>query len=154
MAETSHGRLVDILLVEDNPGDVRLMQEALREVRAHNHLHVVRDGAEALAFLHQVGTYTRAVRPGLILLDLNLPKKDGREVLLEVKTNPRLRCIPVIVLTTSRAEQDIVQSYDSHANCYVTKPVDWDQFIAVMQAIKDFWLTTATLPPGEESLHV
>jgi chemotaxis family two-component system response regulator Rcp1 len=143
----STGRPVEILLVEDNPGDVRLTIEALRDAKVHNHLNVVGDGVAALAFLRREAPYRDAPRPDLILLDLNLPRKDGREVLAEIKADPDLRVLPVVVLTTSQAEQDIVQSYGLHANCYVSKPVDLDQFIRVVRSIEDFWLTVVKLPP-------
>ncbi len=140
------GRPVEILLVEDNPGDVRLTLEAFKENKMHNNLHVVGDGVEALAFLHGEDQYADAPRPDLILLDLNLPKKDGREVLAEVKDDENLRRIPVVILTTSRAEEDILKTYDLHVNCYITKPVDLDEFIRVMRSIEDFWLTIVKLP--------
>lgn len=139
-------RPVEILLVEDNPGDVRLMVEALKEGKVLNNLSVAEDGAEALAFLRREGEYAQATRPDLILLDLNLPKKDGRGVLAEIKQDPNLKCIPVVVLTTSKAEQDILKSYELHANCYITKPVDLDQFITIVKSIEDFWLTVVKLP--------
>src|SRR3569833_2633549 len=135
---------IEILLVEDNPADVRLTQEALREGKVKNNLSVARDGEEALAFLRRDNT----PRPDLILLDLNLPRRDGREVLKEIKDDPQLRMIPVVVLTTSAAESDILKSYSLHANCYITKPVDLDQFITVVKSIDDFWLTIVRLPPG------
>ena len=141
------GAPVDILLVEDNPGDVRLTQEALREGKIHNRLTVARDGVEALAVLRREGPHTGAPRPDLILLDLNLPRKDGREVLADIKVDEQLRRIPVVVLTTSKAEEDILRTYDLHANCYITKPVDLDQFIEVIKSIDDFWLTVVRLPP-------
>jgi two-component system, chemotaxis family, response regulator Rcp1 len=141
-------QLVDILLVEDNPGDVRLTQEALKEGKLRNKLSVVSNGVEALSFLRQEGKYANEILPDLILLDLNLPKKDGREVLREVKNDPRLKRIPVVVLTTSNAESDIVKTYDLHANCFITKPVDLDQFFDVVRKIKDFWFTVVKLPPG------
>jgi len=140
------GRPVEILLVEDSPGDVRLTREALRDGKVRNHLSVVTDGVEALAFLRREGRYADAPRPDVILLDLNLPKKDGREVLAEVKADERLRRIPVVVLTTSADERDVLRSYELQAACYITKPVDLDQFIAVVQSIEDFWLTIVTLP--------
>ena len=141
------GRPVEILLVEDSPGDVRLTREALREGKVRNNLHVVRDGVEALAFLRREGDrFAECPRPDLVLLDLNLPKKDGREVLAEVKADERLRRIPVVVLTTSADERDVLRSYELQAACYITKPVDLDQFIAVVQSIEDFWLTIVTLP--------
>lgn len=140
---------VEILLVEDNPGDYRLTQEALREGKVYNNLHWAKDGVEALEFLKRHGKYADAPRPDIILLDLNLPKKDGREVLSEIKGDPVLRPIPVVILTTSKAEEDILRSYDLHANCYVTKPVDLDKFIVVVQSIDRFWLTVVTLPPAK-----
>jgi two-component system, chemotaxis family, response regulator Rcp1 len=140
-------RPLEILLVEDNPADVRLTEEAFREGKIHNTLVVARDGVEAMDFLYRRGKYADAVRPDLILLDLNLPRKDGREVLAEIKADPDLRRIPVVVLTTSRAEMDIVRSYNLHANCYVVKPVDLDQFIGIIQSIESFWLTAVMLPP-------
>ena len=140
------GRPIEILLVEDNPGDVRLTIEGLNEGKVHNNLHVAKDGVEALAFLRREGNYADAVRPDLILLDLNLPRKDGREVLADIKADPDLKTIPVVVLTTSRAEQDVLHSYQLQANCYITKPVDLEQFIHVVKSIEDFWLTVVTLP--------
>ncbi len=136
------------MLVEDNPGDVRLTEEALKEGKVINRLNVVPDGVEAIAYLRKTGDYASAATPDLMLLDLNLPKKDGREVLAEVKEDPDLRKIPVVVLTTSRDEQDILKSYDLHANCYITKPVDFAQFIRVVRAIEDFWLSVVKLPPN------
>ncbi len=138
---------IEILLVEDNPGDVRLTREALKDGKIVNNLHIAEDGVEALAFLRREGKYRDAVRPELILLDLNLPKKDGREVLAEIKADKDLKRIPVVILTSSAAEQDIVKSYNLHANCYVTKPVDLDQFINVVKSIEYFWLTVVRLPP-------
>ena len=140
------GRPVEILLVEDNPGDVRLTEEALKEGRVINNIHLAKDGVEAMSFLQRGGEYCNAVRPDLILLDLNLPKKDGREVLVEIKKDEELRRIPVVILTTSRAEEDIIRTYDYHANCYITKPVDFDQFINVVKSIEDFWLSVVKLP--------
>lgn len=142
--DTQH--VLEILLIEDNPGDVRLTMEALKDAQVANHLHVVRDGVEAMEFLHRSGQYAGAPRPDLILLDLNLPRKDGRQVLKEIKSDDTLRRIPVVVLTTSRAEEDILKAYDLSANCYITKPVDLDQFTQVMQAIEVFWFTVARLP--------
>jgi two-component system, chemotaxis family, response regulator Rcp1 len=139
-------RTIQILLVEDNEADARLTREALREAKMHTDLHVARDGVEALAFLRQQDQHGDAPRPDLILLDLNLPKKDGREVLSEIKADDSLRRIPVIVLTTSHAEADIVQAYDLHANGYVTKPVDFDSFTQVVRAIDEFWFTIVKLP--------
>ena len=140
---------IEILLVDDNPGDVRLVQEALADSPIPNLLRVVQDGTEAMELLRRQGRFAHASRPRLILLDLNLPRKDGREVLADIKRDPDLRRIPVIVLTTSQAEEDIVNVYDLQANCYITKPVGWDQFAAVLKAIHDFWLTVARLPPNE-----
>ncbi len=137
---------VEILLVEDNPGDARLTQEALKDGKVYNKLTVVPDGVEAMAYLRREGRYAGAAQPDLILLDLNLPKKDGREVLQEIKADEQLRRIPVVVLTSSNAEQDVLKSYGLHANCYVTKPVDLDQFIGAVKAIENFWLTVVTLP--------
>ena len=139
---------VEILLVEDNAGDYRLTQEALKEGKVYNNLHWTKDGVEALDFLHRRGRYGDSPRPDLILLDLNLPKKDGREVLAEIKRDEELKRIPVVILTTSKAEEDIVRSYDLHANCYVTKPVDLEKFIVVVRSIDVFWLTVVTLPPN------
>jgi CheY-like chemotaxis protein len=138
--------------VEDNPGDVRLTAEALQEGKVWNRLSVAPDGVEALAFLRRLGTYAAAPRPDVILLDLNLPKRDGREVLAEIKNDPKLRVIPVVVLTTSKAEEDIVRTYDLHANCYITKPVDLDQFLRVVTAIEDFWLCIVKLPSAAEQV--
>jgi CheY-like chemotaxis protein len=140
------GRPIEILLVEDSPGDVRLTQEVLKEAKVRNQLHVVGDGAEAMTFLKKEGKYADAPRPDLILLDLNLPKKDGREVLDEIKSDENLRRIPVVVLTISKSEEDVFKSYDLHANCYITKPVDLDQFLKVVKSIEDFWLTIVKLP--------
>jgi chemotaxis family two-component system response regulator Rcp1 len=139
-------RSVEILLVEDNPSDVRLIQEAFKEVKLRNRLSVVWDGEEGLSFLRQEGTYQDAPRPDLILLDLNLPKMDGRELLEQIKGCQELHRIPVVILTSSKAEEDIIRSYDLHANCYITKPVDLDQFIRIVQSIEQFWLTIVTLP--------
>jgi len=140
-------RPVEILLVEDNPGDVELTIEALKEGKVSNHLSAVGDGIEALAFLRQEEPYRDAPRPDLILLDLNLPRKDGRETLAEIKQNPDLCDIPVVILSTSEAERDIMESYKLHANCYIQKPVDLDQFIAIMRSIEDFWFRVVKLPP-------
>ena len=148
-ASFTTGKPIEILLVEDNPGDVRLTVEVLKEGKVFNRLSIVQDGVEALAFLHREGQYANAVRPDLIMLDLNLPKKDGREVLAEIKADKKLRVIPVVVVTTSQAEQDILKSYNLHANCYITKPVDLGQFITVVKLIEDFWLTIVKLPPSE-----
>ena len=137
---------VDVLLVEDNPGDVRLTREALKESKLWTNLHVVEDGEAALFFLRQEGAYADAPRPDIILLDLNLPKRDGREVLSIIKADENLKRIPVVILTTSDSEEDILKSYNLNANCYITKPVDFEQFIRVVRAIEDFWLTIVKLP--------
>jgi two-component system, chemotaxis family, response regulator Rcp1 len=149
MAARDDHKPIEILLVEDNPGDVRLTQEVLKDGRIRNKLNVVGDGVEALAFLRCEGAYADAPPQDLILLDLNLPKKDGREVLAEIKSDPALRKIPVVVLTTSAAEIDILSAYDLHANCYITKPVDLGQFEKVVRSIEDFWLAIVKLPKGE-----
>lgn len=141
------GKPIEILLVEDNPGDARLAMEALKDAKVNNNLHVVEDGVEAMTYLDRKGKYSEVPRPDLILLDLNLPKKDGREVLAEVKGNEHLKRIPVVILTTSKAEEDIFKTYGLHANCYITKPVDLDLFIKVVKKIDDFWLTVVKLPP-------
>ena len=138
---------IEILLVEDNTGDARLAREALRDAKVANHLSWVADGVEALAFLRRQDSYLTAPRPDLILLDLNLPRKDGREVLSEIKADEKLKRIPVVILTTSQAEEDILKAYHLNANCYITKPVDLDQFIKVVKTIEDFWLTIVKLPP-------
>jgi two-component system, chemotaxis family, response regulator Rcp1 len=143
----SRREAVEILLVEDNPGDVRLTQEVLKEGKLLTNLTVARDGVEAMAILRHDEPHATAARPDLILLDLNLPRKDGREVLAEIRADPNLQRIPVVVLTTSAAERDVLQAYDLHANCYVTKPVDLDQFVGIVQSIEDFWLTIVRLPP-------
>ena len=137
---------VDILLVEDNPGDERLTREALKEGKVFSNLYWVKDGVKAMEFLRREGKHQEAPRPDIILLDLNLPKKDGREVLQEIKSDQNLRRIPVVVLTTSKAEEDVIRTYNLHANCYVTKPVDLEKFIVVVKSIDMFWLTVATLP--------
>lgn len=137
---------MNILLIEDNPGDVRLTQEAFREGQLPVDLNVVMDGVEAIKYLKREAPYTESELPDLILLDLNLPKRDGREVLQEIKTDENLKRIPVVVLTTSNAEQDILKSYNLHVNCYINKPVDFDKFFDIIQKIEDFWLTTAILP--------
>lgn len=147
MSSETSGRPVDILLVEDNPGDIRLTQEALKEGKVLNNLHIARDGVEAMAFLRRQDKYADAVRPDLILLDLNLPKKDGHEVLAEIKTDEGLKRIPVVILTTSEADEDILKTYDYHANCYITKPMDLNQLINVVKSIEDFWLSLVKLPP-------
>lgn len=144
------GKPVEILLVDDNPGDVRLTEEVLKEQKMRNVLHTVADGEEAMAFLRREGKFKDAPRPGLILLDLNLPKKDGREVLAEIKQDKDLRLLPVVILTTSQAEEDVLKAYGLHANCYITKPVDLEQLITVVRNIKDFWLTIVTLPADNQ----
>ena len=149
MASELAGRPVEILLVEDSPGDVRLTREALREGKIRNNLSVVPDGVEALAFLRREGRHAAAPRPDVILLDLNLPRKDGREVLAEIKAAERLRRIPEVILTTSADERDVRRAYELHANCYITKPVDFEQFIGVVRSIENFWLTVVTLPSHE-----
>ena len=142
------GLPIEILLVEDSPGDVRLTREALKEGKVLNNLHVAKDGVEALAFLRREGQYAHAVRPDLILLDLNLPRKNGTEVLAEIKEDPNLKRIPVVILTVSQAEEDIIKTYNLHANCYVKKPVELNQFMDVVKAIEDFWLDIVKLPPN------
>jgi chemotaxis family two-component system response regulator Rcp1 len=140
---------IEVLLVEDSPADVRLTKEALKEEKLHITLQVVNDGVEAMEYLRQQGKYAQAVRPDLILLDLNLPKKDGREVLKEIKGDEGLRSIPVVVLTTSKSEVDIIKAYDLHANCYITKPLDLNQFSMVVKSIENFWLTIVKLPSNK-----
>ena len=142
------GRPVELLLVEDNPGDVRLLREAFKDSGARSHLHVVGDGVEAMEFLRREGRYADGVRPDVVLLDLNLPRKGGREVLAEMKSDPRLKQIPVVVLSSSAAEEDVLAAYGLHANCYVTKPADLDRFLAVARAIEGFWFGTARLSPA------
>jgi chemotaxis family two-component system response regulator Rcp1 len=142
----SYTRPIEVLLVEDNPADVRLTQEALKEGHVMNHLNAVSDGVEAMEFLRREGKYAQAPRPDLILLDLNLPRKNGREVLEEIKSDPVLRRIPVMVLTTSKADQDLERAYALHANCYITKPVDLEQFLNVVRSIEHFWFNIVTLP--------
>ena len=146
MAQVS-GAPIEILLVEDNPGDVRLTKEAIREAKIRNRLNVVKDGEEAVAYVRRQGEFADQPRPDLILLDLNLPKKDGREVLQDLKSDPDLHRIPVVVLTSSAAEQDILSMYDLYANAYVTKPVDLEQFMHVVTSIQEFWLSVVKLPP-------
>jgi two-component system, chemotaxis family, response regulator Rcp1 len=137
---------IEVLLVEDSPGDVRLTREAFKDAKVHINLHVAADGAKAMAFLKREGEYATAPRPDLILLDLNLPKKDGREVLAEIKEDPTLKTIPVVVLTTSSSEADILRSYQLHANCYITKPVGLEGFLTVVKSIDSFWLSVVMLP--------
>jgi len=145
---TTEGRPIEILLVEDSPSDTDLTLEALKDFKVRNHVSVVEDGVLALQFLRRQGPYAEAPRPDLIMLDLNLPRKDGREVLAEIKKDDNLRLIPVVVLTTSRADQDILRSYQLNANCYITKPVDFNQFLEVVRSIEAFWLFVVTLPPA------
>ena len=144
-----YGNPIEILLVEDSVPDVRLTMEALKEAKVNNRLSVVEDGVEAMAFLRQQGKYAESCRPDLVLLDLNLPRMDGRQVLKEMKADPLLRRIPVVVLTTSQAEEDVLRAYDLHANCYITKPVDFDRFMEVVKAIEGFWLTVVRLPEAD-----
>jgi CheY-like chemotaxis protein len=139
----------DILLVEDNPGDVRLTKEALKDAKVLNEIYVAKDGIEAMEFLNKKGSFTKAPTPDLILLDLNLPRKDGREVLAEVKKDPKLKHIPVVILTTSKADEDIIKTYNLHANAYITKPVDLNRFVEIMHALEEFWFTIVKLPPKE-----
>ncbi len=149
-----NSRTIEILLVEDNPGDARLTLEAFKEGKVLNNITVVKDGVEALTYLHRQGPYASARAPDLILLDLNLPKKDGREVLADIKADERLKLIPVVVLTTSAAQEDVARAYGNHANCYVTKPVDLDQFLRVVHSIENFWLTFVRFPAhGEENVR-
>ena len=148
MNPTTAGQPIDILLVEDNPGDVHLTKEALKDAKVRNVMTVARDGEEAMDILRKQGDFTNTPRPDLILLDLKLPKKDGREVLAEVKADENLKRIPVVILTTSKEEEDILRAYNLHANCYITKPVELDKFIEVVRLIEDFWLTIVKLPPN------
>ena len=141
---------IEILLVEDSPGDADLAREALESTKVRNRLHVVRDGVEAMAFLHRKPPFQDAPRPGLILLDLNLPKKDGRQVLAEIKDDPELKRIPVVILTISKDEEDVLKTYNLHANCFITKPIDLSQFLKVVKSIEEFWLTIVRLPDGEK----
>src|SRR5579884_2692388 len=152
MREQNEQRPIDLLLVEDNPGDVRLTEEALKEGSVAVKLNVVRDGADAVDYLYRRGKFLDAARPDLILLDLNLPKKSGREVLSEIKADPDLRRIPVVIMTTSTADQDVARAYSLNANCYVAKPVELDEFFAAVRSIEDFWLRKAVLPPPGEKL--
>ncbi len=140
------GKTVEILLVEDNPADARLVMEVFKDFKINNKLYHVKDGVEAMDYLHHKGEYVDTSKPDLILLDLNLPRKDGREVLKEIKEDEELKCIPVVILTTSSAEDDVIKTYCNHANCYIIKPVDFDQFINVIQSIESFWLTMVKLP--------
>ncbi len=141
-------RSIEILLAEDNPGDVRLTREALKENKVQNNLHVASDGVEAMEFLRKIGRHANAPTPDLVLLDLNMPRKDGREVLAEIKADAHLRKIPVVILTTSEAESDVLKSYDLHANCYITKPIDLNRFIEVVKSIQEFWFSIVKLPPN------
>ena len=143
------GRPIEILLVEDSSTDVMLAEEALEQAKLRNNLHVVKDGVEAMAFLRKEGKYFDVPRPDLVLLDLNMPRKDGREVLAEVKGDDDLKCIPVVVLTTSQAQEDVLRAYGLHANCYISKPVDFKQFANVVRAIDQFWFTVVTLPTDD-----
>ena len=145
-------RTVEILLVDDNPGDIRLTQEALKDSKVLNNLHVVEDGLEALNYLRKKGEFKNEVTPDLILLDLNLPKRNGREVLSEIKEDELLKHIPVVILTISRAEEDILKSYELHANCYITKPVDMNQFVKIVRSIENFWFSIVKLPPNTDFL--
>ncbi|MGD0124541.1 MAG: response regulator [Terriglobia bacterium] len=149
MPESVMGRPIEILLVEDSPSDVLLTREALARFRLLNTIHVVDNGEDGIAFLHREGRYSQAPRPDLVLLDLNLPRKDGREVLREIKTDDRLRLIPVVILTSSKAEEDVVKSYDLHANCYISKPVEFDKFAEAMRYIGEFWFSVVTLPSSK-----
>ena len=146
MKQQDNIKVIDILLVEDSEGDARLSLEAMRDSKIRNNMHHVADGEEAMAFLRKEGKYSKAPRPDLILLDLNLPKKDGREVLAEIKFDDKLKRIPVVVLTISSAEEDILKSYNLHANCFITKPIDLSQFMKVVHSVEDFWLTIVKLP--------
>jgi two-component system response regulator len=149
MTINSNPRMIDILLVEDSPTDVLIAREALNEARLLNQIHVAEDGVEAMDFLYKRGKFASAPRPDLILLDLNLPRKNGREVLADIKADDELKTIPVVVLTTSNAEEDILRSYNLHANCYVVKPVEFDSFVKAVQSIHQFWFSVVTLPPME-----
>lgn len=146
--EEQFGHPINILLVEDNPGDAKLAEVALKNAKVRNVLNITRDGVEAMAYLRKAGDYAAAVRPDLVLLDLNLPKMDGREVLAEIKKDDDLKRIPVVVLTASKAEEDILKTYNLHANCYITKPLDLNQFVEVVKQIENFWLTIVKLPNG------
>jgi len=141
---------IDILLVEDNPGDVRLTKEALKDAKVLNEVYVVQDGVEAMQFLHREESFSNMPTPDLILLDLNLPKKDGREVLAEIKQDPKLKRIPVVILTTSKSDEDIIKTYNLHANAYITKPVDLNRFIDIIHTLEEFWFSIVRLPPKEQ----
>ena len=151
MTPITSAREIEILLVEDSATDVMLAEEALEHAKVRNHLHVVKDGVEAMAFLRKEGQYAEVPRPDLMLLDLNMPRKDGREVLAEVKADESLRTIPVVVLTTSQAQEDVLKAYGLHANCYISKPVDFEQFANVVRAIDQFWFTVVTLPTSNNN---
>lgn len=148
MQKGKSGLPVEILMVEDNPGDIRLTMEAVKDAKISNNINVVNDGVEAMDYLQRKGKYTQAVRPDLILLDLNLPRKNGTEVLKEIKEDPDLRRIPVVILTVSQAEEDIIRTYNLHANCYIKKPIEFNEFIKVIQALEDFWFSIVKLPPN------
>ena len=150
MIPNTQPKIIDILLVEDSPADVLIAREALAEAKLINHIHVAEDGVEALDFLYKRGKFASAPRPDLILLDLNLPRKNGREVLAEIKADEDLKSIPVVMLTTSSAEEDILKSYNLHANCYVVKPVEFDSFVKAVQSIQHFWFSIVSLPPAKE----
>jgi two-component system, chemotaxis family, response regulator Rcp1 len=149
MIKKNGDKSVDILLVEDNPGDVRLTKEALRDAKILNKIFVAKDGVEAMEFLHIEGSFADMHMPDLILLDLNLPRKNGREVLAEIKMDPKLKHIPVVILTSSKADEDILKAYNLHANCYITKPVDLNGFVKIMRSMEEFWFTIVKLPPEE-----
>ncbi len=150
MSETTAAKCVEILLVEDNPADIELTRQGFLEAKVNHNLHVARDGKEALSFLHREGKFADATRPDLILLDLNMPKMDGREVLRKIKTDDQLKTIPVVILTTSDATEDILKAYSLHANSYMTKPMDFDQFVTeVSKGVSDYWFTLVKLPPRE-----
>jgi two-component system, chemotaxis family, response regulator Rcp1 len=150
MLHRNKAKPIEILLVEDSRMDIKLTQEALQDAKIHNRLHVVMDGDKALDFLYKRGEYVNAPRPDIILLDLNLPRRDGREVLADIKQNPALRRIPVVILTTSQADEDILRSYDLHVNCYITKPVDMHEFLDKIRSLGNFWLSVVSLPQEEE----
>lgn len=147
MSDVAAGRPIEILLVEDNPGDVRLIMETLRDGKIENRLSVAEDGVEALAFLRRQAKFSSAPRPDLILLDLSLPRKNGQEVLVEIKQDPCLKRIPVCVITSSATEKDVLEAYNNYVNCYLTKPVDLEHFISVVRSVEDFWLSIVKLPP-------
>jgi CheY-like chemotaxis protein len=147
----SEGRPVEILLVEDSPSDTELTLEAMQDFKVRNHVSVVEDGVQAMQFLRRQGPYAQAPRPDLIMLDLNLPRKDGREVLADIKADAQLKTIPIVVMTTSPAEQDVLRAYELNANCYINKPVDFDQFLEVVRSIEAFWLYVVTLPPAPKA---